>query len=139
MDIRFIYLLLVVFASGILTSLAGWSKAKNPDGTREAWDSRMFFGSMINVFKAAVVVVMANEITWLQGNQITIVSYFLAIVAGAGIDPVLNTVQSAVNPPDTTPIPAATLAKPVIDTKPEPISAGSKLMPPIMPPKPEVK
>jgi hypothetical protein len=139
MDIRFIYLVVVVFIGGIIASLLGWSKAKLPDGTREPWDSRMFFGSMINVFKAAVVWVLANYITVLQGGQLNIASWFGAFMSGLAIDPALNIIQAVVNPPDTTPSPAATPAKPVIDTKPEPISAGSKLMPPIMPPKPEVK
>lgn len=89
MDIQFIYLVLVVFAGGLLKTLYGWINAKKDDGTRETWDWRMFSGSMINVAMAAGGWVMVNYVA----GEVTIASYAGAFAFGIATDNIVHEAQ----------------------------------------------
>jgi hypothetical protein len=99
MDIQFFIVVAIVFFGGILKALLGWINAVKPDGSREPWDWRMFFGSMINVFIAAVIWTGANFIS----GQVNLASYVGAFGAGIASDNIIHEVQKVVAPAKSPP------------------------------------
>lgn len=86
MDLFTIEIGLAAFLGGVVTALLGWTESNQP------FDAKKFMSSVIRALIAGVGIAAAFD----YGGSIGPLSYFIAFLAGAGVDVGGNRVAGAI-------------------------------------------